>query len=152
MSTNSLTELFGDVIHVVTRRQLIEDGVLVQLNGPGYEGDEWIPQMVAEAGIRIPVALTVEVFTDCVSPLEQSSVQLASCQDIKGRLWDLLFMFANAARRNQSDMLQYTVYVVPNIPKGSKRTPRPKPVTLKAVVSGDDDGSPCITIMYPHQD
>jgi hypothetical protein len=41
---------------------------------------------------------------------------------------------------------------VPNIPIGSKRNPRAKLVTLKAVIGPDDDGRPCITIMYPHED
>ena len=29
----------ADIIDIYTRRQAIEDGVLVQLSGPGYEGD-----------------------------------------------------------------------------------------------------------------
>lgn len=39
-----------------------------------------------------------------------------------------------------------------NIPVGSNRQPRAKLVTLKAVIGGDDNGDPCITIMYPHED
>lgn len=142
------------VIYSITRRQLIEDGVLVQISGPGYEGDDWLPRMVAEAGIRFPLAMTAEVFGACVSPLDDSET-LASCQDIKGRLWDVLWMFAQAARRASGDELLFSVYVVPNVPNtaaGKRRTPRPKRITLKAVIGGDDDGSPCITIMYPHQD
>ena len=37
----------ADIIDIYTRRQTIEDGVLVQLSGPGYQGDPWIPAMVA---------------------------------------------------------------------------------------------------------
>ena len=40
----------ADIIDIYTRRQAIEDGVPVQLSGPGYQGDPWIPAMVAEAG------------------------------------------------------------------------------------------------------
>ena len=40
----------ANIIDIYTRRQAIEDGVLVQLSGPGYQGDQWIPAMVAEAG------------------------------------------------------------------------------------------------------
>ena len=43
------SDLFGEVISSYTRREAIEDGVLVQLSGPGYEGDAWVPEMVAEA-------------------------------------------------------------------------------------------------------
>ena len=147
------SEVFGNVIFAYTRRQAIEDGLLVQLSGPGYEGDQWMPKMVAEAGIRIPVAMTVEVFNECVSPTDDSHT-LAPCQDIEGRLWDVLWMLASNVRatRGNASELTYTMRVVPNIPTGSKRTPRPKKVILKAVIGGDDDGSPCITIMYPHQD
>jgi len=52
----------ADFIDIYTRRQAIEDGVLVQLSGPGYQGDPWVPAMVAEAGFRYPVAMTATVF------------------------------------------------------------------------------------------
>ncbi len=42
----------ADIIDIYTRRQAIEDGVLVQLSGHGYQGDPWMPAMVAEAGFR----------------------------------------------------------------------------------------------------
>jgi hypothetical protein len=44
----------ADIIDIYTRRQALEDGVLVQLSGPGYQGDPWVPAMVAEAGFRYP--------------------------------------------------------------------------------------------------
>jgi hypothetical protein len=40
------------------RWQAIEDRVLVQVSGPGHEGDRWIAAMVAEASFRYPVAMT----------------------------------------------------------------------------------------------
>ena len=52
----------ADIIDIYTRRQAIEDGVLVQLSGPGYQGDPWVPAMVAEAGFRYPVAMTATAF------------------------------------------------------------------------------------------
>ena len=48
--------------------------------------------MVAEAGFRYPVAMTATVFCSYVSPLEGDDEKLAPCQDIKGRLWDVLWM------------------------------------------------------------
>jgi len=152
MSTNSLTELFGEVIYSYTRRQAIEDGVLAQLSGPGYEGDDWMPKMCREAGFKIPVAMTASVFNDCVSPVNGS--KLAPCQDIEGRLWDVLWMLKCAiARGGNTDTIIFKLHVVPNIPQGSKkRNPRAELTTLKAVCGPDDDGSPCITIMQTYED
>ena len=55
-----MEEVFGNPIFSYTRRQAIDDGVLIQLSGPGYAGEEWIPQMVREVGITVPVAITSE--------------------------------------------------------------------------------------------
>ena len=67
----------ADIIDTYTRRQAIEDGVLVQLSGPGYQGDPWVPEMVAEAGFRYPVAMTATAFCSYVSPLEGDDERLA---------------------------------------------------------------------------
>ena len=87
----------AEIIDTYTRREAIEDGILVQLSGPGYQGDPWIPAMVAEAGFRYPVAMTTTAFCSYVSPLEGDDEKLAPCQDIKGRLWDVLWMPARAS-------------------------------------------------------
>jgi hypothetical protein len=58
----------ADIMGIYARRQAIEKGVLVQLSGPGYRGDQWIPAMVAEAGFRYPVAMTATTFCRYVSP------------------------------------------------------------------------------------
>ena len=52
----------AEVIHTYTRRQAIEDGVLFQVSGPGYQGDDWVPKMAAELGYKIPIAMTARVF------------------------------------------------------------------------------------------
>ena len=67
----------AEIIDAYTRRQAIEDGILVQLSGPGYQGDPWIPAMVAEAGFRYPVAMTATAFCRYVSPLEGDDEELA---------------------------------------------------------------------------
>lgn len=155
---STVTELFGPPISTYTRRQAFDDGILVDLMGT-Y--DDWPAAMVREAGIKIDVAITSTVFHDCVSPIadedkdgaHHATEQLAPCQDIKGRLWDVLWMFSLEARRNpRAESLLFQLRTVPNIPIGSNRHPRAKLVTLKAVVGPDDDGAPCITIMYPNED
>lgn len=72
-----------DVIHRYTRKQAIEDGVLVQLSGPGYEGDPWVPEMVAELGFRYPVAMTATAFARYV---DLTPAAEKACNDIQGRL------------------------------------------------------------------
>ena len=90
----------AEIIDAYTRREAIEDGILVQLSGPGYQGDPWIPAMVAEAGFRYPVAMAVTAFCSYVSPLEGDDTKLAPCQDMKGRLWDVLWMLKLAIRQD----------------------------------------------------
>ena len=146
----------ADIIDSYTRRQAIEDGVLVQLSGPGYQGDPWVPEMVAEAGFRYPVAMTATTFCRYVAPLEGDGEELAPCQDIQGRLWDVLWMLKAAIRRIQAPkaILHFSLRVVPNVPANYAKPnpPRPKLVHLKAVGGPDDDGSPCLTIMLPEED
>jgi hypothetical protein len=146
----------ADFIDIYTRRQAIEDGVLVQLSGPGYQGDPWVPAMVAEAGFRYPVAMTATAFCRYVAPLEGDGEELVPCQDIKGRLWDVLWMLKLAIRRIQAPrpILHFSLRVVPNVPANYAKSnpPRAKIVHLKAVCGPDDDGSPCLTIMLPEED
>ena len=50
----------ADVIYAYTRQQAIEDGVLVDLMQPG------LVELVHNAGIKFPVAMTAEAFSDYV--------------------------------------------------------------------------------------
>lgn len=133
-----------EIIHTYSRRQAIEDGILVQLSGEDYEGDDWIPQMVAEAGFKCPVAMTVASFMDCVAMTKAAKQAL---NDIKGRLWDVLWMLKDAIRRGpgQTDSISFQLHVV-------RGRVRPDLVRLKAMIGPGDDGEPVITIMYPHED
>lgn len=133
--------LFGDVISSYSRREAIEDGVLVQLSGPGYEGETWIPEMVAEAGIKFPVAVTASVFHDCI---EVTPAAKRACNDIKGRLWDVLWLLRLAIKAaGNTDTIHYRINCVAD---------RRRVFWLKSVCGPDDDGSPCITIMKREED
>jgi hypothetical protein len=153
------SELFGPVISTYSRQQAIEDGMLVQLSGPGYQGEEWVPKMIGEAGFKWPVAMTTAAFTEFVTPIldydgnSESGAQLAPCQDAEGRLWDVLWMtkLAIRASRGGSELL-VTVHVVPNVPVGSKRTPRPVKRQIKLVTGPGDCGEPVMTFMLPSED
>jgi hypothetical protein len=141
----------AELVSVYTVRQAVEDGQLVPLNGPHYpaDGDAWLPAMVAEAGLKLPVYLTAGAFGDCVSPLDDN-LELAPCQDIKGRLWDVLWMTAWTLRRASGDTFAVVkLNVRENIPKASGRKGRLSNVTLFAELGGDVDGSAYLTIMRP---
>lgn len=141
----TLSEIYGDVIYAYTREQFIKDGGLVALSGPGSEvHDEWIPKMCDEEGFRVPVGMTAEAFALTVelSPKAEE----AGC-DLKGRLWDVLFMLRLAISRSRSgdSPLYFELYCVTSFVK-------PSLTRLKCVCGPDDDGELCLTIMLPNQD
>ena len=141
-------------IYSYTWLNAIEDGLFMQLSGPGYQGDEWIPDMVKEVGITVPVAMTAAVSSKCVAPVEGEGEQLAPCQDIKGRLWDVLYMLTVAARRHRTPSeMRFKVWIVPNIPEGSDQTPNPKEVKLCARLDAmsPEDPQPVMTIYFPEE-
>jgi len=134
---SDLTEIFGQPIHVVTRKQLIDDGDLVDVSELGRE-----------AGIRVNVAVTREVWADCVEWTAEDS-QRQTHQDQDGRLWDVLFMAKTCAVRNPR--AQSALFTVLRIPRGGTSFTA-VPTELKLVLSADDDGNPCFTILEPNQD
>ncbi len=125
----------AEVISSYTRRQAIEDGVLVDVS-----------HLAGEAGFRCPVALTHTVFDRHVRVPED-----VPWQDQTGRLWDILWMlkFAIGRVRNiQQEApreLHFELFVQ-NEPN------TPKPVTLKALVGPGDNAEMVMTIMLPEED
>jgi hypothetical protein len=122
-----------DVIFAYTRKQAIEDGVLVD-----------VTETAKEAGFRIPVALTHAVWARYVEVPEG-----VEGQDEKGRLWDVLWMCRWGVQRGNraGSELLFHLYV-----RNDNRPGDPPFVRLKAVCGPDDDASPCITIMLPDED
>ncbi len=120
-------ELFShaDLISSYSRKQAIEDGVLVD-----------VTDLAKEAGIKYPVALTRAVYERCVALPKR----YRGLEDVKGRLWDVLSMFRFAARVNSGDRLLYRLKVTRRL------------VTLKAIIGPGDTATPVITIMLPEED
>ncbi len=135
---------FGEVICTYSRKQAIEDGVLVQLSGPGYEGDPWVPEMVAEAGFKIPVAITTTAFARYV---DLTPAAEKACNDIKGRLWDVLYMFRMAINKINgiTREMRFQFYCVVDRVK-------PTLCELKSVIGPGDDAEPVLTVMMPEED
>ena len=108
-----MRELFGEVIHTYTRAQALADGSLID-----------VTETAAEAGFRLPVAVTRTVWLRyCEWPEE-----LGTGQSTEGRLWDVLWLAVWAARTaaEPSARITYTLGVVP--------------VGMSKATWGDDDG------------
>lgn len=129
-----MEDLFGEVIYSYTRRQAIEDGVLIDVS-----------EMAIEAGIKYPVALTSTVYYEYIVPDDKLT---GHGQSVEGRLWDVLWMFRCNALQNLSDIVIFSVLFVMPSNKNSQLVT----VGLKAVCGPGDMGEPVITIMKPDED
>ena len=129
---------YGEVIYVYTRAQALADGALIDAGS-----------MASEAGFRWPVAVTAAVWEDCVAWSESDSDRQIY-QDQSGRLWDVLFMAAYAARAqaNAASQLRFELVRVPR----DGRSTQAEPTTLKLVVGPGDDAEPVMTILLPQED
>jgi hypothetical protein len=121
------------VIHSYSRKEAIDDGVLID-----------VTDTAREAGFQIPVAVTSSVWSDCVTVPDG-----VVGQDERGRLWDVLTMLFFAVRnlRNSGSIIRYQLHV-----RNDNRDAEPPLVELKAICGPGDDESPCITIMFPDED
>jgi len=138
-----------ELISVYSRAQAIEDGVLVDCTNDPFD------ELNRNAGVIFDVALTHAVFERYVKVPERSQ----GTQDLKGRYWDIVWMFRFAAQRQSRNdgELMFEFLCLPN---GSGNTDNEKPtqgeahrlVQLKAVASAGDRGEPCLTFMLPSED
>lgn len=124
------------IIHSYTRADAIADGVLIDVTNEARE-----------AGFKVPVALTAEVWNDCVTwTAEDSKRQVL--QDEAGRLWDVLWMAFVAARRATGDRVSFQLYRVPRGGRGCS----PRLTTLQLHIGPGDELEPVITVLLPGQD
>ena len=135
MSTAYSTE-WGELVHKYTRAQAIADGLLIDVS-----------TMAKEAGFRVAVALTAQVWADCVEWTEADSIRQVT-QAEAGRLWDVLWLAHIAARRGQSDRVIFELFRVPRGGRGQ----RPRRTTLHMHIGPGDEAEPVITIMSPGED
>lgn len=137
-------ELYGEVIHTCTRKQALEDGVLVDVT-------EWASADKGFlGGFRIPVAVTAAVWADLNSIPEWAE----GWQGLRGRAHDLLWMASLAARRAAEGASEVLFDVILSVagdlePEDGKAGMLR---TYKLVCGPDDDGAPCLTVMLPEED
>jgi hypothetical protein len=120
----------NEIIYSYTRKQAIDDGVLID-----------VTELAKEAGFKCPVAFTSSVYERHVR-VPEDVVDM----DETGRLWDVLWLLRYAAMKSpeKSELLF----------KLSEREGNNEMeiVTLKAVCGPDDHGEVCLTVMLPEED
>lgn len=137
----SAHSIFGYIISSYSRREAIEDGVLIDLM-QGTDG-----RMVRELGFRFNVAMTSAAYHTAVEPADGV---LPPGQDRNGRLWDVLWMLRVVIRSSSADChcVPFHVWVSSLLGKSTKV----ELLQLKALCGPGDDGEPVLTIMLPDED
>lgn len=114
-----------DIIYTYTRQDAINDGVIVDIS-----------EIAKEMGYKIPVGVTSAVWA-----IVEKKPKI---QDVKGRLWDLLWMLRLRIGKGTTSTVYFTVLM-----QSGKR----QKWTFKAVIAASDPtGNPAITIMLPEED
>jgi hypothetical protein len=137
-----------EIVSTYSTKEAVDDGYLVKVDSKASK----------EAGIKFPVYLTRAVWDKYVE-VPKGMEQL---QNVSGRLWDVLYMFAFHARNVSSNFLQYDFISYlhdegnwePNEKLETPENRLNRLVTLKAVIQAQDfdDPSPAIFIMKPNED
>lgn len=131
----------AEIIHTYLVADAVADGTMRTIDA----------LLAAEAGFKIPVIMTTGAWAELVAWERDDS-----SQDEKGRLWDVLFLTAVAARRigAKDSFVAVSIGRVPNrTPSGElSQAERPERVTFNAVVQAyDRSGDPCLTIFMPEE-
>ena len=133
--------IFGEVISSYSRKEAIEDGVLIDLMQPETAA------MVRSLGFTFPIAMTANAYDRAVCPLDG---ELPNGQDRNGRLWDVLWMLRIAIKgaRGGTTAIPFQVWVS----QGEGAHAKTELVTLNAVCGPGDESEPVITILLPGED
>jgi hypothetical protein len=93
--------------------------------------------------------VTAAAWEECVAWSESDSDRQTH-QDQSGRLWDVLFMAAYAARANAEagSELRFELYRVPR----DGHSTEAELATLKLIVGPGDNAEPVMTILLPNDD
>jgi len=130
---HTLEDVFGPVISSYTRKQAIEDGVLVDLRQDAMAS-------VCMQHYKYPIACTASVF----SIMEAAVNNKRHCQDYAGILHDMLYMSRVMKRKLSPDTVLFRVKIV-----GAGRQSL---YEFKMVCGPGDDAEPVLTIMLPTED
>ena len=145
----SMEDLFGPPIASYTRKQAVEDGVLVDLWADGET-----KALCLEAGIKLPIATTTTAFMETVlagtTETADGEFIFPGCQSGKGRLWDVLMVLRYAIRaanrQGDTDRVHFSVDV------DVKGDGKHKTVKLWCQCGPGDKGEPVLTVMLEGED
>ncbi len=118
-----------ELIYSYSRRQALEDGVLLDIS-----------QEAKESGFKVPVAVSDNLYHQYIKPPEGLE---GEGQSLRGRLHDVLHMLRGAIASNKNEpMLFFEVLFLMHHGHHEK-------VKLFAEIGPDDDGKTCMTICLP---
>ena len=130
---NTMQDVFGDVIYSYSRKQAIEDGVLVDL------GQDKMLE-VCRQHYKYPIACTAAVF----GIMERAVTNKKHCNDFAGVLHDMLWMSRVYKREIDPTTVAFRVKIT--------GTGRKSVYDFKMVCGPGDDAEPVMTIMTPDED
>jgi len=109
------------IINMYTRKQAIEDGILIDVSSTARD-----------AGIVYPVAITHNLWHSYIDKFDNA----------KSRLWEVLWIFRLKILSQDTNSISFNVsFSMPN--------KEPELVELMAICGPGDDLEPVITIMLP---
>lgn len=126
-------EMFGEPVHIYTRAQAIEDGVLVDISDYG-----------SEMGLKYPSAVTNTLYEKY---LNADNILKEYGQSTKGRILDMLTMFVLAVKNAKTDtdtIIFKTIFF--------NRDLQEELVKIKCIIGPGDDPKPVFTFMFPEED
>ena len=131
MTADQLEEhYFGHTISSYSRKQAIEDGVLVEFSS----------KITKEAGIVHPVAITRTAYQLIEDAVEKGG------KDLEGVIWDMLTMFRFAAQKSTGKS-----HLIFEMMIWEKHVAKDRLMEFKAICSAGDTLDPVITIMLPKE-
>ena len=133
-STPLLTS--NNLVYAYSRANALDDGVLVDVS-----------EVAKEAGFKLPCAVTRAVWDNLIE-WDPVDTKRQVVQDESGRLWDVLYRAALAARPSKESQIYFDLYVVPRDGKSKEA----QFTSLKAVCGPGDTLDPVVTIMLPNED
>lgn len=135
------------IVYSYTTKQAVDDGVLVKIDSG----------ILTEIGIKFPVYLTSSVYRRYV----EVPADAKDHQDIDGRLFDLLYMFAMTAKNTKSSFLKFSFTCLLSKDASAQANEKKsdlskfhKEVTLRSQITATDinDPAPAIFILLPSED
>jgi uncharacterized protein DUF6573 len=131
------TSLFdgAEIISIYTRAQAIEDGILIDMT------QEPFGTLAIGVGIKWPIAMTAAAYNSFVA-IAESAGHVG--QDVKGRWWDVVYMYRETRREITPFEVRWSIHVVD--PDGRMREKE-----LKCVSGPADNGELCLTFMLPNE-